>query len=915
MTGLSSRSALAALFVGLTASLAACGPTPHQQQPELADLYERAPRGPLPDGVRPVAYELDLTVDPRAARFGGTVTMDVEFDQAARGFWLHGQGLEIRGVRVSGNLLEDEEATWRDVLGSGVAWINFPRRVSAGIVRVTVDYTAPFDLNLSGMFKVDEQGNAYALAKSESIQARRFMPGFDEPAFKAPFDISLTVPNGDTAISNTPVASIEDLENGTERISFERTRPLPTYLLSLAVGSFDRDDAPDLAPNDIRSVPIPLTGYARKGKGSELAYALEMTEPMVAFFERELQIPYPYTKLDIIAAPQWPSGATELAAAITYRESRILFGPSSGPAARRALLNIHAHEIAHMWFGDLVTPPWWDDLWLKEGFASWAEGIVLSELEPGVGHELDAVADSIDAMALDSLKSARAVREPITLNEDIRNAYDSITYDKGLAVIAMVDSYFGAETFRPALGRYVSRFEDDVADSPQFFDVIAEETGEPDLTAAFRSFVEQSGLPVIDASLQCSESQPPRIELRQSRYRPLGSPIETSRNWTIPFCAVTGIDGGRSRHCMMMESETASITLDEEASCPAWIMPNAGGTGYWRFELSEADWALLAVNFQQLEAGEAMTAIDSARASYEAGGLSLSTLLAIVNAGALSPERQVVDEAMRVYSRIHPLTENVPAARQGIEAEIRRVFLPRLEVARGSEDDGSRILASRLESFLARTGNEPDLRTMFARAANAYVGLPVRGEVRTLTSDDFATALAIGMQEGGERFLNAMVQSLSDIDDPIFEQAVAYAIGQNSDPRLLPVILDLAMSGKLGTRETYSILSGQMREPATRADTWTWLQANYPEFVKRIPGQSPRATPRLAEDLCSGQGIRELEDLFETYGELAPGHERALAEAKENIQLCVAFRDARAGEIQRYFAGLVPAATAPEASN
>mgnify|MGYP000138463250 CR=1 FL=1 len=160
---------------------------------------------------------------------------------------------------------------------------------AAGVVRVEIEYTTPFDVNLAGLFKVEEQGNAYALAKSESIQARRFMPGFDEPRSKAPFDIALTVPANDTAISNTPVVSREPVDEGAlETWTFERTRPLPAYLLSLAVGNFDKVEAEPLAPNDVRSVPIPLTGYTREGKGEEITYALDMTEPMVAFFEREL---------------------------------------------------------------------------------------------------------------------------------------------------------------------------------------------------------------------------------------------------------------------------------------------------------------------------------------------------------------------------------------------------------------------------------------------------------------------------------------------------------------------------------------------------------------------------------------------------------------------------------------------------
>ena len=897
---------IAGVILALALSVSACGPTPQPREPELSELYTAAPRGPLPSGVRPTAYELDLTIDPRESRFGGTVTIDLDLDRAANGVWLHGQGMEIRQVTVSAPNRGSAEGSWRDVLNSGVAWLGFPRRLGPGPVTVEIDYSAPFDVNLSGLFRVDEQGNAYALAKSESIQARRFMPGFDEPRFKAPFDIILTIPETDTAISNTPESRREALENGTVRVEFERTRPLPTYLLSLAVGSFEKVEGPALAPNEVRDVAIPLTGYTRAGKGSEIAYALMMTEPMVAFFENQLGVPYPYKKLDIIAAPQWPSGATELAAAITYRESRILFGPNSGPAARRALLNIHAHEIAHMWFGDLVTPPWWDDLWLKEAFASWAEGVVLSHLEPQGGYELDAIADSVGAMNLDSLASARAVREPISLNEDIRNAYDSITYNKGLAVIAMVDSYFGAETFRPALGRYIERFEDSIADSPDFFEVIGQETNEPDLTKAFKSFVERSGHPVIKAELSCAPDKPAEVQLSQSRYRPLGSPIKQDRQWTVPFCLTVGFEDTTDRYCEMIDTRSMTMKLGEEASCPAWVMPNSNGKGYWRFELNEPQWATLAVNFPQLSSGEALVAVDSALASLEAGRISLPALMAIVEAGARRPERQVVTKSMDAYRALMPLLGEDDDAQLGFSLELGRVFRPRLEALATSNSENDRILRQRLEAFLARFGDDRELRGDFNAAARSFVGLDRSSGGRELTSDDFSTALAIGMQESEEEFLEALLRSLKTIDDPTFEQAAAYAIGQNDNPALVQQLMSLVVSGELGTRENYTIVAGQMSLAETRDETWRWLQINFPEFIKVIPGQRPRSTPRLASDLCSSAGRRQLEDLYETYGALAPGYERALAEALERIDLCVALRDAKAGEVQTYFARFVP---------
>ena len=471
------------LIAAMLFVLTACGASEPVEPPPPPELSTYAPIGKLPGDARPLAYDVRMNVDPREPVFYGDVTITVELDNEASGVWLHGDDLRVSSVEISAPQTPDQRTSgsWEEVLETGVARIGFAKNFGPGIVNIRIVYEANFDENLAGLFRVEDGEDAYALAKSESIQARRFLPGFDEPAFKTPFDILLTVPDGMIAISNAPVLEEVDAEAGKKSVRFARTRPLPTYLLSVAVGPFDVVDAGFLPPNSVRSEPIPFRGITRKGRAADIARALDVTPPLMQIFEEEFLQPYPYKKLDIIAAPAWPSGATELAGAITYRESRLLLNDRSGPAAEAAMLRIHTHEIAHMWFGNLVTPPWWDDLWLKEAFATWGTPLSLDLFEPEAGHELDAVRRALSAMRLDSLASVRSVREPIERNEDVRNAYDAITYSKGMAIIRMMDMYFGADAFRPALGRYVSQYEDGVADSPAFFEVIGEVSGEPRL--------------------------------------------------------------------------------------------------------------------------------------------------------------------------------------------------------------------------------------------------------------------------------------------------------------------------------------------------------------------------------------------------------------------------------------------------
>ncbi|MCR9269465.1 MAG: M1 family metallopeptidase [Hyphomonadaceae bacterium] len=894
------------IFALLSVLLAACNGAnaPIQSIDDgLEDLIAQAPPGPLDPSPYPLHYDLDLTLDPRETRFGGTVTITLDVKARSSGLYLHGRDLVVTEVRSRVGEGQPLTGVWQPVLESGVAWLDYGQTVDPGEVVVEIDYNAPFDVNLSGLFKVTEQGDAYALAKSESIQARRFMPGFDQPAFKAPFDIRLTIPETDSAISNAPETAVETLEGGLKRVTFETTRPLPTYLLSLAVGSFDVVEAEALPPNEVRAEPIPLRGFARRGKGGELDLALETAPELVRIFEEALQQPYPYKKLDIVAAPQWPSGATELAAAITYRESRILASPDIGPAARRSLLAIHAHEVAHMWFGNLVTPPWWDDLWLKEAFASWGEGASLSVMYPGEGYELDAIVDGIRAMGLDSLSSARAVREPIALNENVRNAYDSITYNKGLAVIGMVDAYFGADIFRPALGRYVEAYEDGVADSPEFFDIIGRETNEPDLTRAFRSFVEQKGLPL----LTIEQVAPYDYIVKQSRYAPLGSKIDPNRAWIIPFCWAHGLGEARERGCSLLTEDLQMVTLepfDGEVMTPGWFIPNAGGTGYYRFSLPYESWQDLGRGFGELSDAEQLVTLDSVGAEFAAGRIDVDTVWRFIDEAVRDEERRVVQAAIREAGRFERFVTQDEQALAGYRAAVLDVFRDRYETLNGgkSNDPEQAILKSSLERFLIGTGEDTALRENLAKAAASFIGMEGAVSERTLNTDEYLAAMAVGMQVYGAPFLDQLLAARTQIDDPVFEQAVAYAIGQNRDPALSERVLQLALSGELGSRESRTIAQGQMNQDETRAQTWAWLKANFPTYLEVIPRQRKRSSPALAASLCSDTERDELIALFETHGALAEGHERSLRQTVERIELCAALDAANGEEVRTFFA-------------
>ena len=837
---------------------------------DAGELARMAPPGRLPGNARPVSYRAALEIDPHTDGISGHVEIDIRLEAAATGLWIHGDDLDVRSVTATA-AGETVTATWTEVLDTGVVWVGFPRRLDASKVTLAVDYTAPYNTGLAGLFKVTAQGEPYVLAKSESIEARRFLPGFDEPGMKAVFDMTLTVPEGMRVVANTPEMSRRSVRPGFEEIHFAPTRALPTYLLSAAVGNFDRVGAGTLPPNGIRKTEIPLAGYARKGKGGEMDFVLSLTPPMVRILEETLRQPYPYDKLDLVAAPEWPSGATELAGAITYRESRILRGPNAGPSFVRQLMELHAHELSHSWFGNLVTPPWWDDLWLKESFAVWSETVVLSVLDPEGQHEVDSVADGITAMGLDSLASARAVAAPVIRNEDIRSAYDAITYSKGQAVIRMVDHYFKPERFRPALGRYIARYADGSADSAVFFDAIADSTGEKAIGEVFRDFVIQNGVPLISAELQCRPGGA-KLTLSQQRYIPLGSALAPDRHWTVPVCT-RWLDGANlGETCTLLTSATTVISLDG-AICPSVIVPNANGAGYYRFTLPAEGWQALARALPRLPATEALASLDSAEAAFNAGTLGARDWFGVLEASFTHADAAVVSAALRAADSLLRQLALHPAA-SALREEIAEILDER--IAASGEEIEARLLA-----FRALTLREPDARADLRRRL-----VPLLDGAGGLSSDYYVPALRAEFADGGLAGFERILTARTRLDDAVFTQAVADAIGSVTEPELAVRARTLMFDGTFGAAASQSIASSLMGDDLHREETWRALTSRFPEFLAVIPSQSRRATPRLARAFCDPGRTLQLDALFTQHAALAPGHEQALAETREYLKLC-----------------------------
>jgi alanyl aminopeptidase len=351
--------------------------------------------------------------------------------------------------------------------------------------------------------------------------------------------------------------------------------------------------------------------------------------------------PYPYAKLDFIAVPSSIGGAMENAGAITYDEFLVLMDDNSPVTQRRTYTYIHAHELAHMWFGDLVTPFWWTDVWLNEAFATWLSYKIAQGYRPAGNFDRLVLDGALRAMRADSLASSRQIREPVLRDAEISDVFDSITYDKGAGVLAMLESYVGEENFREGVRRHIARFPHGVANSDDFVTSMAEGSGRPEIEGAFRSFIDQPGVPLVEARLHCPSDTLPRVHVSQSRYRPLGSAIDTEgQSWQLPVCITHWGDTGRGRTCALVSASEDVIELGTP-SCPETVHPNAEGAGYYRFSLDDSGWAALTANASSLTPNEALAAVDSLDAGFRAGVLSADIFVDGLVALAARPEWDV----------------------------------------------------------------------------------------------------------------------------------------------------------------------------------------------------------------------------------------------------------------------------------
>ncbi|MDR3389515.1 MAG: M1 family aminopeptidase [Rudaea sp.] len=862
-------------------------------QVALAD--EAIPVGKLPEDATPLAYSLKLKIDPREERFNGQVGIRVKLSKAADHLWLHGQDLDVNKVQLIDAAGKAHKATYA-AQKEGVAKVTFDGTLPAQDVELVFDYSAAFNAKLEGLYKVKVGDDAYAVTQMEAISARNAFPGFDEPRFKTPFDITLTVPKAEVAVANTIPKREETSANGKwKTIVYATTKPLPTYLVAVAVGPWDVVDAAPMPANDIRKNPVPLRAIGPRGTGSQLHWILEQTPAIVKYYEEYTNQPYPFDKLDLLGAPDFGAGAMENAGLIVFRDALLRLDAQSPADLYRSSFDVTAHEIAHQWFGDLVTVPWWDDIWLNEAFATWAQGKATVALKPEYHGDLGRLEGALGAMRSDSLLSARKIRQPIAGQGDIENAFDGITYQKGAAVLRMFEEWLGEDTYRKAMRAYLARHAFGSGNSDDLVATIAEVSGKGEtLKTAMRSLLDQPGIPLVHAGLACGNGKA-TLALVQSRYLPFGVLGKQGSGWSIPVCARFGHADKSARQCFLLDKPQQTFAAD--GGCADWYLPNADAAGYYRFTMADADFAALGRHIGTLTAPEQMVYADAVSSGFHRGDVLPATVLGAMPALASADMPQVATALLRDFAwiRRHLATD---ATRPALDAYAIALYGPRLKalgLKRRPDDAAATInLRVRLAEFLALTVRDPDVRKALNAQGRAVLGLDagIKVDLEHADPDLLRTVLMVTVQESGTPAFDAVLGELGRNHQTAQRYEMLAALGATRDPVLGDRARDYALTPAVQLGEMSRLYGANIEEPENRAAYWTWFQAHYEALKARMSPLARGHLPAMpANGRCSGSEADELRNFFEPRIKDLTGGERILAQSLETITQCNSLRE------------------------
>ncbi|WP_317204820.1 M1 family metallopeptidase [Janthinobacterium sp.] len=785
----------------------------------------------LPRGVAPSHYALSLTPDAAAATFAAKLKITLTVSRPTSAITLNASELAFDAAVLRGAGQADRAASAIELdAARQSATFRFARPLAKGVYTLELDYRGKIGSQATGLFALDydtPDGRRRALyTQFENSDARAMLASWDEPGYKATFALDVTVPGAEMAVSNMPVAASVDLGDGRKRVQFATTPRMSTYLLFFGLGEFERASAM------VDGTEIGVV--TKKGALAQGRYALEQSQGVLREYNDYFGVRFPLPKLDNIAAPgrsQFFGAMENWGAVFTFEFSLLLDPRISTQSDKQRIYMTLAHEMAHQWFGDLVTMRWWDDLWLNEGFASWMESRATERLHPEWNTQLGAVAVRETAIARDALRTSHPVVQRIATVEQASQAFDTITYQKGEAVIRMLEAYVGADAWRQGVRAYMRRHAYGNTVSDDLWRAIEGAAGKP-VRAIAHDFTLRAGVPLIRVGDAVCSGGRTRVTLTQGEFSQ-DQPDKKAGAWRVPVLAQTA---GHAPVRLLVSGGKASATLP---GCGA-VLVNAGQSGYYRTLYAPAGFRAVAAGFAALAPIDQLGLLADSYSLGMAGLQPSSDFLDLVDATPPEADTQVWGKIASLLRGVHENYEAEPLRQQKLAAYAIARLAPALArtgwTAAAGEPDTVANLREELIATLGALGDPAVVAEARRRHAEpAALPAPLRRVV-----------LGVVARHADAAAWDALRASAKAETTPLIKNQLYDLLAHSADPLLAQRALDLALTDEPGVTNSPAMISGVAgRHPELAFD---FAVAHLAQVNERVDASSrSRYFPRLAQ--------------------------------------------------------------------
>ena len=853
----------------------------------------------LAQSVHPLVYRLTLTPDLVKYTFSGEEEIDLKVSVPTSRVVLNAVELVVHSasaVLSDGTPVEAENIEYGS--DDETVTLTFPSTLPVGHLKLSLQFTGLLNDRLHGFYRSAYPGRdgttqTMAATQFEPTDARRAFPCWDEPAVKAAFETTLIIPQNLTAVSNTPVASETLTGNILKRVVFRPTPPMSTYLLAFVVGELEYIEGYSDGGTAARVWTTP-------GKSQQGQFALDVAVRLLPFFNDYFGIPYPLEKLDHLAIPDFAAGAMENWGAITYRETALLYDPdNSSPATRQRIAEVVAHEMAHMWFGDLVTMAWWNDLWLNESFASWMGTKAVDYLFPEWNMWSQFIFSDLNSgLGLDGLENSHPIEQEVADPAQINQLFDAISYSKGASIIRMLEQFLGPEQFRKGLHRYLSSHTYGNARGSDLWQAMEEETGQP-VVAMMDSWIRQVGYPVVAADVR-RQGGHATVDLSQQRFLYSG-PNEDPTLWQVPI--VASGPGDRQPESMVMGDRRASLVLQSATGGSAgdWVKVNPGHTGFYRVRYESDEWDRFIPAIESLE----LPATDRLGLQSDAYALSRACLVPGLQFIRLAQAYKNEDD----YGVWADLTANLRSidillAREPycsrFQALARETLTPISQRMGWEPKSGEGHLDALLRSTaLASLGAFEDVATLAeaSRRFSLYLEVP-----SSLPADFRSVVYNLAAQNGDAGTFDTLHRLAQEV--PLQEEKLRLyqALSRFRDKGLLEKTLELSLSAEVRSQDTVSLVAavaGNRNEGNSIA--WSFVKDHWVEFDRRY-GQGGFGMMRLVGitgSFTSSEARQDVDEFFRSNP--SPAATRTIQQSLERIDLNVRWLEHNRDDLARWF--------------